>query len=130
MPSAGRALIMAKRMIPPAAQLMSAFSLFLMVGVALAEDSPTHAAKPVRKPRDSRTLQVGSRRPELLHIKESLKSLDPILFPTFRGDQGVVTFVAAALMLKRVGVRVEAAQLNCRGSRINASGLRFGLTAR
>jgi hypothetical protein len=51
-------------------------------------------------------------------------------FPSFRGDRGVVTFVAAALMLKRVGVRVEAAQLNSRGSRVNASGLRFGLTAR
>jgi hypothetical protein len=29
-----------------------------------------------------------------------------------------------------VGVRLEAAQLNSSGSRINARGLRFGLTAR
>jgi hypothetical protein len=64
------------------------------------------------------------------YIKESLKSLDSILFPSFRGDRGIVTFVAAALMVKRVGVRLEAAQLNSGGSRINARGLRFGLTAR
>jgi len=64
------------------------------------------------------------------YIKESLKSLDTILFPSFRGDRGIVTFVAAALMVKRVGVRLEAAQLNSRGSRVNAGGLRFGLTAR
>jgi hypothetical protein len=64
------------------------------------------------------------------YIKESLKTLDSILFPSFRGDRGVVTFVAAALMVKRVGVRLEAAQLNSRGSRINARGLRFGFTAR
>jgi hypothetical protein len=30
----------------------------------------------------------------------------------------------------RLGVRLEAAQLNSGGSRINARGLRFGLTAR
>jgi len=64
------------------------------------------------------------------YIKESLKSLDSILFPSFRGDRGIVTFVAAALMVKRVGIRLEAAQLNSGGSRINARGLRFGLTAR
>jgi hypothetical protein len=29
-----------------------------------------------------------------------------------------------------VGVRVEAARLNSSGSRVNASGLRFGLTVR
>jgi hypothetical protein len=64
------------------------------------------------------------------YIKESLKTLDSILFPSFRGDQGVVTFLAAAVMVKRVGVRLEVAQLNSGGSRINARGLRFGLTAR
>jgi hypothetical protein len=64
------------------------------------------------------------------YIKESLKSLDSILFPSFRGDRGIVTFVAAALMVKRVGIRLEAAQLNSGGSRVNARGLRFGLTAR
>jgi hypothetical protein len=64
------------------------------------------------------------------YIKESLKTLDTILFPSFRGDRGVVTFVAAALMWKRVGARLELAQLNSNGSRINARGLRFGLTAR
>jgi hypothetical protein len=64
------------------------------------------------------------------YIKESLKTLDSILFPSFRGDHGVVTFLAAAVMVKRVGVRLEVAQLNSSGSRINARGLRFGLTAR
>jgi len=64
------------------------------------------------------------------YIKQSLKTLDSILFPSFRGDRGVVTFAAAALMWKRVGVRVELAQLNSSGSRVNARGLRFGLTAR
>jgi hypothetical protein len=64
------------------------------------------------------------------YIKESLKSLDSILFPSFRGDRGIVTFVAAALMVKRVGLRVEGARLNSNGSRINARGWRFGLTAR
>ena len=64
------------------------------------------------------------------YIKQSLKTLDSILFPSFRGDRGVVTFAAAALMWKRVGARVELAQLNSSGSRINARGLRFGLTAR
>ena len=64
------------------------------------------------------------------YIKQSLKTLDSILFPSFRGDRGAVTFVAAAVMYKRVGARVEWAQLNTRGSRVNASGLRFGLTAR
>jgi len=64
------------------------------------------------------------------YIKQSLKTLDSILFPSFRGDRGVVTFAAAALMWKRVGARLELAQLNSGGSRINARGLRFGLTAR
>jgi len=64
------------------------------------------------------------------YIKESLKTLDTILFPSFRGDRGVVTFVAAALMVKRVGARLELAQLNSSGSRVNARGLRFGLTVR
>jgi len=64
------------------------------------------------------------------YIKESLKTLDTILFPSFRGDRGMVTFVAAALIVKRVGVRVEAAQLNAGGARVNARGLRFGLAAR
>jgi hypothetical protein len=64
------------------------------------------------------------------YIKESLKTLDSILFPSFRGDRGVVTFVAAAVMVKFVGVRVELAQLNSGGARVNARGWRFGLTAR
>jgi hypothetical protein len=64
------------------------------------------------------------------YIKESLKTLDTIFFPSFRGDHGVVTFAAAALTFHNIGVRVEWARLNSGGSRINASGLRFGLTAR
>ena len=64
------------------------------------------------------------------YIKEMLKSLDSIVFPSFRGDKGVVSFVAAALIWKGVGLRVEAAQLNSSGSRVNARGLRFGITAR
>jgi hypothetical protein len=64
------------------------------------------------------------------YIKQSLKTLDTILFPSFRGDRGIVTFVAAALVVKGVGARVEAAQLNSNASRVNASGLRFGFTAR
>ena len=64
------------------------------------------------------------------YIKRSLATLDTILFPGFGGDRGVVTFVAAALMYKRVGLRVELAQLNSGSSRINARGLRFGITAR
>jgi hypothetical protein len=64
------------------------------------------------------------------YIKRSLATLDTILFPGFGGDRGVVTFVAAALMYKRVGLRVELAQLNSGASRINARGLRFGITAR
>jgi hypothetical protein len=64
------------------------------------------------------------------YIKRSLKTLDTILFPSFRGDRGAVAFLAAAVMYKRVGARLEWAQLNSRGSRVNASGLRFGFTAR
>jgi hypothetical protein len=64
------------------------------------------------------------------YIKESLKTLDTILFPSFRGDKGLVSFVAAALVIDFVGVRVEWARLNSSGSRVNASGLRFGLTVR
>jgi hypothetical protein len=64
------------------------------------------------------------------YIKESLKTLDSILFPSFKGDRGVVTFLAAAVIVKGVGFRVEAARLNSAGARVNASGLRFGLTAR
>jgi hypothetical protein len=63
------------------------------------------------------------------YIEESLKTLDTILFPGF-GDPGVVVFVAGALMYKRVGLRVELSQLNSGGARINARGLRFGITAR
>jgi len=64
------------------------------------------------------------------YLKESLKTLDSIFFPSFRGERGVVTFAAVALTVANVGVRVEAARLNSGGSRINASGLRFGLTVR
>ena len=63
------------------------------------------------------------------YIKESLKTLDTILFPSFGGERGLVTFVGAAFMVKFVGVRVEYARLNSGGSRINAGGWRFGLTA-
>jgi hypothetical protein len=63
------------------------------------------------------------------YIKESLKTLDTILFPSFRGEKGLVTFAGAAVVVKFVGVRVEYARLNSGGSRINASGWRFGLTA-
>jgi hypothetical protein len=64
------------------------------------------------------------------YIKESLKTLDTILFPSFRGERGMVTFVGAAVIVKFVGIRVEYARLNSSGSRINAGGLRFGVTAR
>lgn len=64
------------------------------------------------------------------YIKESLKTLDTILFPSFSGDTGVVTFLAAAVMYKRVGLRVELAQLNSGGAKVNARGLRWGITAR
>src|SRR5262249_19226407 len=64
------------------------------------------------------------------YIKQSLKTLDTILFPSFRGDTGVVTFVAGALVIAFVGVRVEYARLNTGGSRVNASGLRYGITVR
>jgi hypothetical protein len=64
------------------------------------------------------------------YIKESLKTLDTILFPSFRGERGLVTFVGAAVIVKFVGIRVEYARLNSSGSRINARGLRFGVTAR
>ena len=62
------------------------------------------------------------------YIKESLKTLDTIFFPSFRGARGMVTFVAAALTVKSIGVRVELAQL--RSGTADARGLRFGLTAR
>jgi hypothetical protein len=64
------------------------------------------------------------------YIKESLKTLDTIFFPSFRGDRGVVTFVAGSLVVYSVGVRIEWARLNSGGSRINASGLRYGITVR
>ena len=59
-----------------------------------------------------------------------MKTLDTILFPSFGGERGLVTFVGAAVIVKFVGIRVEYARLNSSGSRINARGLRFGLTAR
>jgi hypothetical protein len=62
------------------------------------------------------------------YLKESLKTLDTIFFPSLRGRRGAVTFVAAALTVKSIGVRVELAQLRAGG--IDARGLRFGLTAR
>ena len=64
------------------------------------------------------------------YIKESLKTLDTILFPSFGGERGLVTFAGAAVIWKIVGLRVEYARLNGTGSRISASGMRFGLTAR
>jgi hypothetical protein len=64
------------------------------------------------------------------YIKESLKTLDTILFPGFGGDRGTVRFVAAALTVKGIGGRVEWAQLNGGGSRVSARGVRWGLTVR
>jgi hypothetical protein len=64
------------------------------------------------------------------YIKRSLKTLDTILFPGFGGDRGTVKFVAAALTVKGIGLRVEQAWLNGSGSPVNASGLRFGFTVR
>ena len=64
------------------------------------------------------------------YIKRSLATLDTILFPGFGGDRGTVKFVAIALTLKGIGLRVEAARLNDRASPVNASGLRFGFTVR
>ena len=64
------------------------------------------------------------------YIKESLKTLDTIFFPSFKGDTGVVTFLAGAVMLKGIGFRLELAQLNSGGARTNARGWRFGITAR
>ena len=62
------------------------------------------------------------------YLKESFKTLDTIFFPSFRGQRGVVGFVAAALTVKSIGVRVELAQLS--SGAVEARGLRFGLTAR
>ena len=64
------------------------------------------------------------------YIKESFKTLDSILLPSFRGQRGAVTFVAGTLMAKGIGARVEWARLNSGGARVNASGWRFGLTVR
>lgn len=64
------------------------------------------------------------------YIKRSLRTLDTILFPSFRGERGTVRFLAAALTVKGIGLRVEAARLNSSESRVNARGLRFGFTVR
>ena len=64
------------------------------------------------------------------YIKRTLATLDTILFPGFGGDRGTVKFVAAALTVSGIGVRLEAARLNGRNSPVNASGLRFGFTVR
>jgi hypothetical protein len=64
------------------------------------------------------------------YIKESLKTLDTILFPSFRGARGTVRFVAAALTVKGIGARVEWAELDGGSSGIDASGLRWGFTVR
>ena len=62
------------------------------------------------------------------YIKESFKTLDSILLPSFRGGRGAVAFVAGALVVKGIGARVEWARLE--GGGIDASGWRFGLTVR
>jgi len=62
------------------------------------------------------------------YILESLKTLDTILFPGFSGERGAVRFVAAALTISGIGLRVESAWLSA--GRVNASGLRFGFTVR
>ena len=54
------------------------------------------------------------------YIKQSLKTLDTIFFPSFKGNTGVVSFLAGAVMLKGVGFRLELAQLNSAGARVNA----------
>jgi hypothetical protein len=64
------------------------------------------------------------------YIKESFKTIDSILLPSFRGGRGAVTFVAGALVVKGIGARLEWARLNSAGARVNASGWRFGLTVR
>jgi len=64
------------------------------------------------------------------YIKESLKTLDTILFPGFRGERGTVRFVAAALTISGIGARVEAAELKGGASGLDARGLRWGFTVR
>ena len=62
------------------------------------------------------------------YIKRSFETLDSILLPSFRGDRGMVTFVAAALVVKGIGLRLEWAHLGGAGK--DAGGLRYGLTVR
>jgi hypothetical protein len=74
---------------------------------------------------------IGDNNPRCnAYIKEALKTLDTIVLPSFRGDEGVVTFLAGAVVVHNFGVRVEWAKLNAGGSRINATGLRYGITVR
>ena len=61
------------------------------------------------------------------YIKQSLLTLDSIFFPSFRGDRGTVRFAAAVAMLGPIGLRVETARL---GGKVDAGGLRFGITVR
>jgi hypothetical protein len=61
------------------------------------------------------------------YIKQSLLTLDSIFFPSFRGDRAMVRFAAAVAMIGPIGVRVETARL---GGRVDAGGVRFGLTVR
>jgi hypothetical protein len=64
------------------------------------------------------------------YIKESMKTLDTILFPSFRGERGTVRFVAAALTVSGIGLRVEGAELSSGDPRLDARGLRWGFTVR
>lgn len=61
------------------------------------------------------------------YIKESFKTIDSILFPSFRGERGLVRFAAVVAMLGPVGLRVEHAALS---GRVDAGGLRYGITVR
>lgn len=104
--------------------MIRASAIFLMMCVAAgAQDAPAPAARTIRKPKISWTLQFG-----LAHSDDDAEHY------AVSGFQGrfplFVRFVAAALTVKGIGARVEAAQLNSGGSRVNASGLRWGFTVR
>ena len=64
------------------------------------------------------------------YIKESLKTLDTILFPGFGGQRGTVRFVAAAFTISGIGLRVEGAELSSGAHGLDARGLRWGFTVR
>src|SRR5207247_2173582 len=130
-------------------------AMIATASTSTAEETPA-TGKAVRRPRDSWTLQVGlahSAADDNHYAVSGFQARFPIYtldrkgkgdrlgsiglgvgghpYPViWRGDRGAVPFAAAVLMYKGVGARVEWAQLNTRGSRVNASGWRFGITAR